>query len=146
VGRVYLPLEGLARFDYTEENLGASIVDEHFVDLVRFEIGWTRRLYAFADEGMRYIPRGKCFPVFAARELYAAILDRIEAQGYDVLSRQAETSRLGKLRVAARCAARNPQEILAGGPCIRLSDVMYFQPNTPGDRRRSSRAVEGRAL
>jgi hypothetical protein len=40
---------------------------------------------------------------------------RIAAQGYDVFSRWAETSRLGKLRVAARCAARNPQEILAGG-------------------------------
>jgi len=49
---------------------------------------------------------------------------RLEAQDYDVFSRWAETSRLGKLRVAARCAARNPQEILADGHCIRLPDVM----------------------
>ena len=114
-GRVYLPLEDLARFDYTEEELGASIVNERFVELVRFEIGRTRRLYAFADEGIGYIPRGRRFPVIVARELYGAILDRIEAQGYDVFSRRAETSRLGKLGVAARCAARNPQEILARG-------------------------------
>jgi 15-cis-phytoene synthase len=59
-----------------------------------------------------------------SRELYAAGLDRIDAQGYDVFSRLAETSRLGKLRVAAMCAARNPQQILAGGHCIRLTDVM----------------------
>ena len=58
------------------------------------------------------------------RALYAAILDLIQAQGYDAFSQWAETSRLGKLRVAARCAARNPQEILAGGPCIRLPHVM----------------------
>jgi 15-cis-phytoene synthase len=58
------------------------------------------------------------------RELYAAILDLIQAQGYDAFSQWAETSRLGKLRVAARCAARNPQEILATGHCIRLPDVM----------------------
>ena len=58
------------------------------------------------------------------RELYAAILDLIQVQGYDVFSQWAETSRLGKLRVAARCAARNPQEILADGHCIRLPDVM----------------------
>ena len=57
-------------------------------------------------------------------ELYAAILDLIQVQGYDVFSWWAETSRLGKIRVAARCAARNPQEILAGGHCIRLTDVM----------------------
>lgn len=58
------------------------------------------------------------------RELYAAILDLIQVQGYDVFSQWAETSRLGKLRVAARCAAQNPQEILAAGHCIRLPDVM----------------------
>jgi 15-cis-phytoene synthase len=114
-GRVYLPLEDLARFDYTEEDLGASVVDERFVELMRFEIGRARRLYAFADEGMGYIPRGRRYPVMVARELYAAILDRIEAQGYNVFSRRAETSRLGKLGVAARCAAWNPQEILVRG-------------------------------
>jgi phytoene synthase len=114
-GRVYLPLEDLARFDYTEEDLGASVVDERFVELMRFEIGRARRLYAFADEGISYIPRGRRYPVIVARELYAAILDRIEALGYDVFSRRAATSRLGKLGVATGCAVRNPQEILVRG-------------------------------
>ena len=58
------------------------------------------------------------------RELYAAILDLIQSQGYDVFLRWAETSRLVKLRGAARCAAWNPQESLAVGHCIRLPDVM----------------------
>jgi phytoene/squalene synthetase len=46
-----------------------------------------------------------------ARELYAAILDRIEAQRYDVFSRRAQVSRPAKLLVAARCAANDPGEI-----------------------------------
>ena len=58
------------------------------------------------------------------RELYAAILDLIQVQGYDIFSRWAETSRLGKLRVVVRCAALDAQEILAVGHCIRLPDVM----------------------
>ena len=45
-----------------------------------------------------------------ARELYAAILDRIEAQRYDVF-RRAQISRPGKLLVAAKCAASDPGEI-----------------------------------
>jgi 15-cis-phytoene synthase len=114
-GRIYLPLDDLARFDYAEEDLGAGVVDERFVELMRFEIDRTRRLYATADEGMGYISRGRRYPVVVARELYAAILDRIEAQSYDVYARRAETSRLGKLVVAARCAARDPGEILARG-------------------------------
>ena len=112
-GRVYLPLEDLERFGYSEEDLGAGVVDERFVELMRFEIGRARRLYAFADEGMGYIPRGRRYPVIVARELYAAILARIEAQCYDVFSRRAKTSLLSKFRVAAACAARDPKEILA---------------------------------
>ena len=47
-----------------------------------------------------------------ARELYAAILDRIEAHNYDVFSRQAETSLPTKLKTASKIAARNPRETL----------------------------------
>ena len=111
-GRVYLPLEDLARFGYAEGDLEAGVVDERFVELMRFEIERARVLYAIADEGMGYVPRGRRYPVVVARELYAAILDRVEAQGYDVYTRRAETSRVGKLGVAAVVAARNPREIL----------------------------------
>ena len=112
-GRVYLPLEDLARFEYTERDLASGVVDGRFVDLMRFQIDRARKLYEIADEGMGYIPRGRRFPVVVARELYAAILDRIEARGYDVFSRRAQVSRPGKIVVAARCAARDPGEIAA---------------------------------
>lgn len=114
-GRVYLPLEDLKRFSYGEQDLGACVVDERFVGLMRFEIARARGLYACADGGMRYIPRGRRYPVVVARELYAAILDRIEARGYDVFSGRVATSRLEKIRVAARCAVREPGELLRSG-------------------------------
>jgi phytoene synthase len=110
-GRVYLPLEDLERFGYTERDLALGVVDERFVALMRFEIERARRLYEVADQGMGYIPRGRRFPVIVARELYAAILDRIEAYRYDVFSRRAQVSRPAKLLVAARCAASDPGEI-----------------------------------
>lgn len=122
-GRVYLPIEDLKRFRYTEEDIAAGVVDERFVSLIRFQIERARRLYTFSDEGMRYIPRGRRYPVVVARELYAAILERIEAQGYDVFTRRAETSRPGKVRVAARCAARDPGEILTRARTIRLPGI-----------------------
>ena len=112
-GRVYLPLEDLARFEYAERDLASGVVDERFVDLMRFEIDRARKLYDIADEGMGYIPRGRRFPVVVARELYEEILDRIEAQGYDVFTRRAQVSRPAKVLVAAQCAARAPGEIAA---------------------------------
>ncbi|CAA9455986.1 MAG: Phytoene synthase [uncultured Rubrobacteraceae bacterium] len=112
-GRVYLPLEDLDHFGYSEEELGRGVVDERFVALMRFEVARARKLYRTADAGMRYIPRGRRYPVVVARRLYEAILDRIEAQGYDVFARRAETSLSYKLRVAAACAWGNPEEFSA---------------------------------
>jgi len=109
-GRVYLPLEDLERFGYTEEDLAAGVVDERFVDLMWFQIERARGLYEVADEGMHYIPRGRRYPVVVARHLYAAILDRIEDARYDVYARRAETSSLYKLWVASACAVRDPKE------------------------------------
>lgn len=114
-GRIYLPLEDLERFGYPEEDVGRCIVDERFAGLMRFEIERARRLYAFSAEGMDYIPRGRRYPVVVARRLYAAILDRIEAQGHDVFTRRAETSRAAKVGVAASCALRNPGELISRG-------------------------------
>lgn len=109
-GRVYLPLEDLGRFGYAEEELGRGVVDERFAALMRFEMERARRLYAIADEGMHYIPRGRRYPVVVARQLYAGILEQIEARGYDVFSGRTRTSLAHKLIVAATCAARNPKE------------------------------------
>ena len=112
-GRIYVPLEDLERFGYTEHDLAGGKMDERFEALMRFEISRARKLYEVADEGMEYIPQGRRYPVMVARTLYAAILDRIEAQDYDVFSRRADTTRSHKLKTAATIAARNPREILA---------------------------------
>lgn len=112
-GRVYLPLEDLKRFGYSEEDLGTGTVNEAFVELMRFEINRARMLYLIADQGMHHIPRGRRYPVVVARHLYAAILGRIEELGYNVFSRRAETTLAGKLRVTAARVVRDPGEILA---------------------------------
>jgi 15-cis-phytoene synthase len=112
-GRVYLPLEDLKRFEYSEGDLGTGLVNEAFVELMRYEIDRARMLYLVADQGMGYIPSGRRYPVLVARHLYAAILEQIEGQGYDVFSGRAGTSFAEKLRVAAACAVHEPGEVMA---------------------------------
>ena len=111
-GRVYLPLEDLNSFEYPEVNLGRSVMDERFIGLMRFEISRARALYRVADEGMRYIPRGRRYPVIVARRLYEAILERIEARGYDIFAGRVETSTAYKLRAAVACAWGDPGEFV----------------------------------
>lgn len=128
-GRVYVPLEDFERFGYTEKDLEGNVVDERFASLMKLEIERARGLYEIADEGMKYIPKGRRFPVVVARELYASILDRIEAQNYDVFSRRARTSLAKKLSVAVSCAAREPEDIVARLRERRRQTAAL--PNTP---------------
>jgi 15-cis-phytoene synthase len=102
-GRVYIPREDLDRFGATPS---ARKVDDAWRELVAFEIGRCRALYASADEGIRMLPPASARCVGAARVLYSRILNRIEAADYDVFSTRARVPTLEKATVVARCALR----------------------------------------
>jgi phytoene synthase len=104
-GRVYLPLEDLERFRYSERDLGSGRANEEFVELMRFEIDRVRMLNLIADQGMHHVPNECRYPVMVARHLHAAILDRIEGLNYDVFSNRAEITLAEKLHIVhTRCA------------------------------------------
>lgn len=96
-GRIYLPLEDLARFNYTEADLIAGVVDDRWRALMAFEIDRTRRYYAEAEAGIRLLSPDARWPVWAALDLYRQILDVIEANDYDVFNRRAYVPSLRKL-------------------------------------------------
>ncbi|AIE84499.1 phytoene/squalene synthase family protein [Fimbriimonas ginsengisoli] len=95
-GRIYLPAEDMARFGVTEADLEPT---PRFRELIRFEIERARNLYSQADVGIPLLPPRARKAVRLARILYSRILDRVEANGYDVFSARARTSKLEKLSV-----------------------------------------------
>jgi phytoene synthase len=101
-GRVYLPQEDLRQFGYTEAMLARGEVNDQFVSLMRFEIARAREFYVSADRGMAFIAPECRLPVVLSRILYAKILDKIEANGYDVFRRRARTSGLEKAAEVVR--------------------------------------------
>lgn len=101
-GRIYLPLEDMQRFGYTEAMLAQGCINPEFIALMQFEIARARAFYESADTGIRYIPARCRLPVVLARILYAKILDKIEANGYDVFGRRARTSGLEKAAEVVR--------------------------------------------
>lgn len=100
-GRIYLPLEDLRRYGYSEADLAGGAVNERFRSLMQFEIARNRAIYRRAELGIPALPPFARYPVRLAGRLYAAILERIERNGYDVFSRRAATSTPYKLRTAA---------------------------------------------
>jgi len=95
-GRIYLPGEDMARFGYTEAMLAEGLVNDAFRDLMTFEIARARRFFASADEGMELIAAECRLPIRLARVLYAKILDKIEANDFDVFRRRARTTAVEK--------------------------------------------------
>nr|WP_322744146.1 MULTISPECIES: phytoene synthase [unclassified Coleofasciculus] len=96
-GRIYLPLEELALFNYTEEDLFKGVVDERWRELMRFQIQRARKFYARADRGIGMLSRDARWPVWAASMLYQGILGAIERNHYDVFSTRAYVSKPRKL-------------------------------------------------
>lgn len=88
-GRIYIPLEELALFDYTEEDLVNGVVDERWRELMCFQIQRARKYFAQAERGIRSLSPDSRWPVWAALMLYQDILSVIERNQYDVFSQRA---------------------------------------------------------
>lgn len=96
-GRIYLPLEDMARFGVTEDDIRRGTVTENVISLLRFEIARTREIYEHADAGVHYLPQYAQLPVRLARVLYSRILDKIEQNRYDVFTKRARVPTWEKL-------------------------------------------------
>jgi phytoene synthase len=104
-GRVYLPQEDLRRFG---ADPGGRRPTSAWCELMRFEIARNRELYREADEGIALLPPSSARCVATARTLYSRILDRIEANCYDVFAMRARVPLWRKAAVSARILALGP--------------------------------------
>ena len=101
-GRVYLPAEDLARFGCAEEDLATGRPTPAFRALMAFECDRARELFA------RGLPLADMVEPRAGREirLFAdgglAMLDRLAALDYDVLTTRPTLSRWTKMSLVAR--------------------------------------------
>lgn len=91
-GRIYIPLEELALFNYTEEDLLKGVVDERWRELMRFQISRARKFYASAERGIKVLNPDIRWPVWTALMLYSQILEAIERNNYDVFHQRAYVS------------------------------------------------------
>ncbi len=97
-GRIYLPLEELALFDYTEKDLLEGNLDERWRQLMQFQIQRARKFYARSEQGISALSRDARWPVWSSLMLYRQILDAIERNRYDVFNQRAYVPFWQKMR------------------------------------------------
>ena len=94
--RIYLPQEDLTRFGVTEDEILSGTMSDRMRDLLAFEAGRARDLIKRGFKLIPALPRhARPFPLFLGR-VYGAILDRIEACGYDVFSGRVSLTKFEK--------------------------------------------------
>jgi phytoene synthase len=113
-GRLYLPLEDLARFKVSQQDVSVGRVDDNFRELMKFEIARARGLYRQGAEGLCWLTGdGSRLTVSAIVVIYSGILGAIERQGYDVFShcpRQSAAQKFRRLAPAWRLARRKADD------------------------------------
>lgn len=98
-GRIYLPLEDLARFGYAEEELLAGVYNPRFIQLMQFECERVRSYFKQAIEHLSEEDK----PLFLAAQIMEAIyfrlLQDIERAEYNVFSKRIRLFNLTKLLI-----------------------------------------------
>ena len=103
-GRIYLPLEDLRRFKYTEDDLRKGIVNENFLALMRFEADRARFYYDEARKLLPLVIPDSRPSLWVMMEVYSRLLDRMIERGFDVFQRRVRLGRCEKISIVLKAA------------------------------------------
>lgn len=110
LNRIYLPLEDLQRFGYSEESLLEQRSSPALVDLVKFECERARTYYHKAQEILQTLPPSDQKSLVVAeimRGVYSRILQQLEEQQYQVFGSRIRVAPLERLTIAAKIWVRS---------------------------------------
>ncbi|HVA80801.1 MAG TPA: presqualene diphosphate synthase HpnD [Candidatus Binataceae bacterium] len=113
-GRIYLPLEDLARFGVTEDEILRGVYNDAFVRLMEFEANRARDYYALAERALPAEDRATLLTAEAMRLIYGSLLHLIVSSNYRVLDRRLSLSAPRKLYLVGRAWASTRLGALRG--------------------------------
>jgi len=102
--RIYLPQEDMDKYNVKEIDIKDNQVNDNFIELIKFEIKRARNLYRQSDKGIKYLNKRGRFAVIMASRMYEAILDKVEQNNYNVLTKRARTSKREKIYILGKSA------------------------------------------
>jgi phytoene synthase len=105
-GRIYLPAEEMARFGVDEGALREGRRSTAVLDLLRFEAARAHDYYRESEALLPLVARRSRPSLWALKEIYRRLLERIEGSGFDVFARRIRVPTAEKLAILARAATK----------------------------------------
>ncbi|KAL4380313.1 hypothetical protein AHAS_Ahas04G0021000 [Arachis hypogaea] len=96
-GRVYLPQDELAQFGLCEEDIFRRKVSESWREFMKEQIMRARFYFNLSEQGASQLHKASRWPVWSSLILYRKILDAIEDNDYDNLTKRAYVGRTKKI-------------------------------------------------
>ncbi len=101
-GYIYLPLEDLEHFGYSEDDLLNEVYNEKFIELMRFQ---TSRVREFYHKARSYLRPDERITVVAAEimdAIYYRLLEKIELKEFNIFKNKIKVSAIHKLLIALK--------------------------------------------
>ncbi|HSE97190.1 MAG TPA: presqualene diphosphate synthase HpnD [Blastocatellia bacterium] len=99
-GRIYIPLEDMEKFGYSEADLRANLYNSPFIQLMKHEHSRVLSYYRLAEGSLPEIDREAMFAAEIMGAIYRELLNSIYAVQFDVFRNRLTVPRFRKMRIA----------------------------------------------
>lgn len=99
-GRIYLPQEDLANFDYSEKALMEKTYNSNFKELMEYETKRAQKYFDKANQILQLDDKPSLFAARAMQHIYARMLDKIVAEDYNIFEKNISVSFFEKFGIS----------------------------------------------
>ncbi len=99
-GRIYLPLDELAMFGYSEDDLLNSRYNANFIALMEYQAKRAEQYFSLATAQLNLEDKSSMFAARAMQHIYYRNLERIIQKKYDVFNHTIKVSKLEKVGIS----------------------------------------------
>jgi phytoene synthase len=106
-GRIYIPLEDLERFGYSDRDLQANLYNTPFLELMKYQ---HKRAKYYFERAAATLPEQDRASMVAAEimgAIYHELLNKIQEVQYDVFRHRVAISKLQRMKIALRIWFKN---------------------------------------
>jgi phytoene synthase len=101
-GRIYLPMEDLSRFGYTEEDLAKRVADNRFLALMAYEADRAEDYFREAAAILPAPDKNALTPARIMAEIYHQLLTTMRRDGFKVLEKRYSVSLSRKIAILSK--------------------------------------------
>lgn len=99
-GRIYLPIEDITKFNYSEKEILNKVYNDNFRDMMVYEVGRAKYYFETATANLDLDDKKTMFAARAMQHIYYKMLEKIVDAEYDVYNNNIRVSTIEKAGIS----------------------------------------------